>query len=69
MPILTVFFPTANVSGEVRPEAQLPCVKPVDETAGTEANKSSNPAGELQPRGVMGVFVVLGVVGVSSVFG
>lgn len=39
MPILTVFFPTANVSGEVRPEAQSTCVKPVDETAGTEANK------------------------------
>lgn len=47
MPILTVFFPTANVSGEVRLEAQLTCVKPVDETAGTDANKSSNPAGEL----------------------
>jgi hypothetical protein len=72
MPILTVFFPTGNASGEVRSAAQLTCVKAVDETTATEANKSDgspNSAVELPPRGVMGVLVALGVVSVLGVFG
>lgn len=71
-PILTVFFPTGNSSGEVRSEAQLTCLKAVDKTTATEENKSDgtpNLAVDLPPRGVMGVLVALGVVGVLSVFG
>ncbi|KAK1834386.1 hypothetical protein QBC39DRAFT_379922 [Podospora conica] len=73
MPILTVFLPTGNTSGEgeVRSEAQLTCLKPVDETTATEASKSDgrqNLAGALEPRSAMGFLVALGVVGVLGIF-
>lgn len=71
-PILTVFFPTGNGSGGARSEVQLTCLKAVDETTATKENKSDgtpNLAGDLHPRGVMGVFIALGVVGLLSVLG
>ena len=67
-PILTVMFPTGNSSAKAEVEAQLTCMKAIDETTASEANKSNgvpNSSWSLEPPGPMSFIAALGAVALS----
>ena len=67
-PILTVMFPTGNNGAKTKVEAQLTCMKAIDETTPSEANKSNgvpSSSWSLDPRGQMSFIAALGAVALS----
>ena len=67
-PTLTVMFPTGNSGAKTKVEAQLTCMKAIDETTASEANKSNgvpNSSWSLEPPGPMSFIAALGAVALS----